>query len=251
MPSVAVCFGTFNRLALLVKCIESVRRSVGALEYKLYIADGGSSDGTLEYLRTQEDVVLIEQGELLGAVKAFNAAIERAVDDGCRWFAILNDDIHFVGPQNEIAAAVAILAQNDCVGMVAFNSDRYGEWRFERFHGVAYGNQGVVRLETLQAVARAQGDPDGKAWWDRSHHTYASDTIAGCWTWRLGWSIIEAHDLKVHDGYTSERGDRDPLRLRNFEHYGDSGDRFNRQWGAADSIAYHRDDAERFGGRLP
>lgn len=70
--------GTYNRLALLQKMVTSVRQSVGGLLYEIILVDGGSTDGTLEWCRQQSDVMLIEQGKLLGAVEAFNAYSPRA-----------------------------------------------------------------------------------------------------------------------------------------------------------------------------
>lgn len=254
MPfDVAAVFGTYNRLALLQRCIESLRSARGSLSLRLCIVDGGSTDGTLAYLREQPDVTLIEHGALLGAVRAFNDGFAAAVDLEAPYVVQFNDDIAFVSGGGELERAAAILHATPTVGCVAFNSDRYGEWRFERVHGVPYANQGMFRRDAGMAAARAMGDPTGKAWWDRRFHTYASDTILGCWLWRLGWTIHEAVDLRVHEHFNTPEGKEDPLRIANVNKYVTdpvTKSLFWQEWATPASVAYSRAAAEAYGGLL-
>ena len=279
IPLVGICFGTYQRLAWLQACLDSLRWAVGQLPYRIYIADGGSTDGTLPYLREQADVHLIEQGELLGAVAGFDAAYEAAIDDGSEYPTTFNDDLTADrGGPPIIAAAVRRLEADETLGGVAFASDRYRtpqailddpfaaafltpgprvDFDCGRHHGRAYMNQGVARRAAHLAVARAQGDPTGRDYWDRRYHTYGADSAAGCWMWRLGWRIAEAMDLRVHehvvddeDLYPGESGDNDPLRQRNMAQFGATAATFAAQWGDPSSVEYHREDAIRFGGRL-
>jgi FkbM family methyltransferase len=271
--------GTFNRVDQLKECIASLRRAAGALTYKLYIADGGSRDGTIEYLRTQSDVHLIEQGELLGAVAAFDAAYEAAIDDGANYIVTFNDDITFVGDgEPELERAVAYLEADESLGGIAFASDRYrtpkaiaddpfmaallpapsADFGFGRHHGHAYMNQGMARRAAHMAVSRAQGDPTGRDYWAREWHTYGADSASGCWMWRLGWRILEAADIQVRehivgedDVYPGETGDNDPLRMHNMERYGDTSVRFMEAWGDPARLEYDEADARRFGGVVP
>ena len=73
---VSIVSGTFNRLPYLKRMIESGRKAmrpaghVHAFEgvtWEFVIVDGGSTDGTLDWLRSQADVRVIEHGRLLGA----------------------------------------------------------------------------------------------------------------------------------------------------------------------------------------
>lgn len=246
-PDIAICFGTYNRLAMLQACVASIRAAVGNLTYVCLVADGGSADGSRAWLADQPDCELLEGG-LDGAVKAFNVAFARAVDLGAPWVCQFNDDLVFAAG-GELVRAAELLQAYPSIGMVAFNSNRYREWRFERYHGKAYGNQGLLRREAGMSAARAQGDPTGKAWWDRRFLTYASDTILGLWLWRLGWSIHEAVDLRVCEDYPNHPHDHDPLRKRNQDLY-TNGELFAEQWGDPRSVEYNRADAARFGGVL-
>ena len=65
-PYVSIVTGTYNRIDSLKRMVKSVRSSVGlGIPYELVIVEGGSTDGSLEWLRKQPDVVLIEQGKSL------------------------------------------------------------------------------------------------------------------------------------------------------------------------------------------
>jgi glycosyltransferase involved in cell wall biosynthesis len=74
MIEVSVVSGTFNRLVMLQKMVYSVRQSTAGLSYEIVLCDGGSTDGTLAWIKQQPDIRLIEHGELRGAIAAFNDA---------------------------------------------------------------------------------------------------------------------------------------------------------------------------------
>src|SRR3990172_8201697 len=90
-PLISIVTGTYNRLKHLQSMVESVRLSVGVgIPYEIVVVDGGSKDGTLNWCRLQKDIVLIEHGELLGAVKAFNDGARAAKGT---YVILANDDI--------------------------------------------------------------------------------------------------------------------------------------------------------------
>jgi glycosyltransferase involved in cell wall biosynthesis len=202
MKDVAIVLGTFNRRPLLEKAIASIRQAVGALSYEIVVVDGGSSDGSREWLAAQEDVVLLGQrGPLTGAVIAFNLGFSYAVDSGAPFICHLNDDAEFM--ENErggtIELAVRTLRESPMVGEIAFAFDLFKGRDFDVIHGKVYANFGVVRREAGMAVARAQGDPSGRAWWNPIYKVYGADCEFACWMWRLGWTIVPDNSLKVHD----------------------------------------------------
>ena len=242
IPVVAVVLGTYNRLALLRACLNAIRRSVGALSYRVIVVDGGSTDGTLQYLKDQPDVILIEQAELLGAVRAYNAGFGEAVELGCSWIAVLNDDDLLVGPEPEIERAVALLQADQEIGGVAFESDLRGAWQVERFRSQPTVTKGVIRRAAGMAAARAMGDPEGRQWWGHEHHTYAADQDHSLWMIRLGWQVVAGRGLRVHDGQV-----QDDLRARNARAY-TTARLFRRQWEPPGAADYHGEDAARFGG---
>jgi len=249
-PDVAIVTGTYNRRKSLEACVESVRRSVGQLSCVFMVADGGSTDGSREWLLRQPDCELLEGG-LEGSVAAFNTGFAKAVEIGARAVGVENDDTRFIGPKHEIEESFRLLQEHRDIGSVGWNSDRYGEWRFEKFQGIVYGTQCLVRREAGMSVARAQGDPTGKKWWDPRLFGYGADTCFGLWLKRLGWQIHEAHDLRVHDSYQEDGGHKDPLRSFNDQHATQVvTDVLFGTFGNPVDCSYRRADAERFGGFL-
>ena len=249
-PDVAVVMGTWDRLRKLQACVASVRAAAGGLTHVVLAADAGSVDGTRAWLADQPDCELLEGGRD-GAVKAFNTGYARAVDLGSPWIVTFNDDISFK-PQPatpQLTVAVQRLVADPRLGVVGFASDRYPGHAFNLIWGITYPTQCLFRREAGMAVARAQGDPTGKAMWDRRFHTYASDTCFGLWLRRLGWGFHEARDLWVHDPYSCEDGLHDPLRQRNHALY-TNGEEFRASWPRAAAAAYNRADAARYGGVL-
>ena len=80
---ISICIPTYNRLPLLKECLKSIFDGFSKKDYpyEVIIADGGSTDGTLEYLRKLDNITLIEQGELTGAIKADNICFKVAKGD--------------------------------------------------------------------------------------------------------------------------------------------------------------------------
>jgi glycosyltransferase involved in cell wall biosynthesis len=120
MTTVSIVTGTYNRLASLKRMIESVRRALPrGIAYNFIICDGGSTDGTLEYLSTLPDVHILAHGELKGAIKAFTEAANLSVAD---YTVLANDDIEF--KPNSLLAALRHLETRPTCGAVAFADNR-------------------------------------------------------------------------------------------------------------------------------
>lgn len=268
----AIVLGTYNRLVYLRECVKSIRDAVVPApggtglhpidQYKIIVVDGGSTDGSREWLAEQRDVIPIGQtGPLTGAVVAFNLGFGLAVDSGYEYIANGNDDAFYATP-GMLAYAVTMLdrdlplvpqtadqwkalgivppdyywAQDKAApfGAVAFHFDLPGRPDgFEYINGLPYANFGVTRREVGMAVARAQGDPLGRRWWNPIYHTYGADSEFGAWIWRLGYQILPAPGLKIHDAQAMDdlrRGNTEsPRRL-------EDGRRFWRRWPSREHI---------------
>lgn len=249
----AVVLCTYNRLRLLQECVASVRRSLGGLSGRIFVVNGGSTDGTHRWLREQEclehDLVPVF-GDLSGAVANYNYGFDIAL--GCRpeFVCVINDDDAFVGPEPEIERAVTFMRdpENARTGGVAFEFDWRGKFEVMQWRGVPYVAKGVIRTDAGCAAARAQGDPTGRQWWNPLYHSYAADTEQGLWIWRLGYIIRAGVGLRVHDHQAD-----DELRRRNQERYngGEGGmAEFMKRWGSKGMTPgeYSAVDAMRFGG---
>jgi glycosyltransferase involved in cell wall biosynthesis len=61
MSGVSIVLGSYNRKHFLVKTIESVRVACKDIVYEILVVDGGSDDGTLNWLLKQKDIITIVQ----------------------------------------------------------------------------------------------------------------------------------------------------------------------------------------------
>lgn len=60
-PEISVVIGTYNRCRFLKKTIESVRQELKGCHCEIIVVDGGSDDGTLNWLVKQKDIISIVQ----------------------------------------------------------------------------------------------------------------------------------------------------------------------------------------------
>jgi len=78
----------FNSIRWMDLCVRSVRYACRGLSYEHIVCDGGSTDGTLEYLRNQADIRLVP-GPDQGMYDALNKGMATAQG---RWYGHLNAD---------------------------------------------------------------------------------------------------------------------------------------------------------------
>jgi glycosyltransferase involved in cell wall biosynthesis len=203
---VSIVTGTYNRIEYLKGMVNSARKSMGiGFPYEIIIVDGGSKDGTIEWCKKQEDVVLLEQGRLLGAVKAFNAGFQECVGE---YVIIANDDIEFLS--ESIVGAVAFMIDHNSTGIGCFCQDRGGrEFHVEHMPAVKDGRPVSVPYGQVCIVPRELGNKVG--WWGTEYHTYAGDNELSCNVYELGYKIeVMEPCCCVHDYVT-----KDDLRLKN------------------------------------
>lgn len=191
----SVVSGTYNRLAYLQKMVWSVRQSLTAdIPYEIVLVDGGSTDGTQDWARNEPDVVLIEQGELLGAIAAYAAGF--AVAQG-KYVIIANDDLVFTGD----SVLRALKQQYDNPGGIVgtFYTDRFGGAQ------VAYmpaldkdGHPTSVHYGGLVCVPRWLGD--GLEWWTcPGARTYGGDNAMCARAWEAGFQVVPIPGTLVHE----------------------------------------------------
>jgi spore maturation protein CgeB len=183
--------GTWNRLGALKKCLIAIRQSVGQLSYEIIVVDGGSIDGTLEWLAERPDVITVCQGKLVGACRAYNAGFRLA---RAPLVVHINDDDIVQG--DCLARAYQYMLDHPLVGQAAFAFDLWkpGEYRHDQAFGTIYANKGITW--------RDAGDQAG--WWTELFYTYAGDCELACRVREAGWKTAalkdcQAHDLRIHD----------------------------------------------------
>ena len=90
METIAAVVVTYNRLADLQKCLDTLRRQTRPLD-ALLVVNNGSTDGTREWLATQPDLRVINQPNLGGA-GGFATGIDAAYRGGFTWLWCMDDD---------------------------------------------------------------------------------------------------------------------------------------------------------------
>lgn len=218
-PVLSIVTGTYNRLAHLQAMVASARVAFpsSAIPYEFVIVDGGSEDGTLDYLRAQGDVRLIEDGELLGAISAFTRGAEVARG---KYVLLANDDITF-HPES-IARALAFLEDNPGSGAVAFADNRPVNG-YNRGYKVQSqcallpdGKKSMVPYAQVGLFRRELGNEAG--WWGAHDaimggaRTYGGDNYLSARIWGMGYSVDAVQGAAVDDHLPD-----DPLRRLNYE----------------------------------
>lgn len=90
---IAAVVVTYNRLPLLKKCIDSLRRQTRKLD-EIIIVNNDSTDGTREWLKKQKGLFVINQKNLGGA-GGFNTGLKISRELGFEWSFLTDDDVKF------------------------------------------------------------------------------------------------------------------------------------------------------------
>lgn len=88
---VGIVVVTYNRLTLLQEEIEALRNQTYK-DYQIIVVNNSSTDGTLEWLQKQEDIITITQGNVGGA-GGFYTGMRYAVENGYEYCWVMDDDV--------------------------------------------------------------------------------------------------------------------------------------------------------------
>ena len=191
---VSIVSGTYNRLPHMQRMVNSVRYSVGPVSYEIILVDGGSTDGTIEWCKGQRDITIIEQGQLLGAVKAFNEGARAARG---RYVVLANDDIEFVG--YSIARSWAFMEDFKTVGVGCFYQDRNRQsWHVEQMPAVGPGGK-IISVPYGQVCIVPTWLGSRVGWWGDYLHTYGGDNELSSNVWELGFEVCPIEKAYIHD----------------------------------------------------
>jgi GT2 family glycosyltransferase len=94
---VTIIILTWNGLAYTKRCLETLREQTVFPDYEVVVVDNGSTDGTVEYLRSLPWLRLFENSENLGFVRGNNRALAECGGDSD--FVLLNNDTEIIQPE--------------------------------------------------------------------------------------------------------------------------------------------------------
>ena len=81
---------SYNNLSLTIDCIESIRKYTDPNTYEIVVVDNNSQDETPNWLRSQDDLIVIFNQENVGFPKGCNIGIEAASKEND--ILLLNND---------------------------------------------------------------------------------------------------------------------------------------------------------------
>lgn len=90
----AIVIVSYNICYMMQKNIECIRSTLLPGTYRIIVVDNASDDGVREWLREQQDILLIENGQNVGFAPACNQAVRalRESSDGQEDIFLLNND---------------------------------------------------------------------------------------------------------------------------------------------------------------
>lgn len=167
-PIISVVIGSYNRRKFLKPAIESVRAELESIPHEIIVADGGSSDRTLEWLIRQKDIITIVQhnrGEWRGKpIKRrswgyfINLAFKSAQG---KYVCMLSDDCLVIpgAIKNGISLFENKLKKSRKIGAAAFYWRNWPEqkeyWVGQTFGNRFFVNHGLYLKQALEEVGYA------------------------------------------------------------------------------------------------
>ncbi|WP_051361074.1 glycosyltransferase family 2 protein [Desulfuromonas sp. TF] len=230
-PELSIVIGSFNRRPFLVAAIESVRRELtrGGLAAEIIVVDGGSVDGSLQWLIRQKDIVTISQhnhGEWRGRPIVrrswgyfMNLAFKAAQG---RYVCMLSDDCMVVpgAIRNGYELAESERRSGRKLGGVAFywrNWPEQQKYSVFRFYGVLNVNHGLYLREALAEVGHAE---------EELYRFYYGDVDLAFKLDRAGYAIIPSPTSFIeHYMHVDKQG-----RAENFRFDDEDGRNFIDRW---------------------
>jgi glycosyltransferase involved in cell wall biosynthesis len=151
-PVVSVVLGSYNRHAFLKATLESVRADGQDIPYEIIVVDGGSTDGSFQYLAKQKDVITIIQhngGKLHGKNKErrswgyfMNLGFKAAQG---KYILMISDDCLLIpgALRNGVEQFEKMLAEGKKLGAIAYYWRNWPEQE-KYWAGLTFGNRYFV-----------------------------------------------------------------------------------------------------------
>lgn len=114
---IAAVVVTYNRLELLKKCIEAIRNQTRKVD-EIIVVNNSSTDGTFEWLNTQNDLTVITQ-ENSGSAGGQYTGIKIAYEKGYDWIWCLDTDV--IANNDALEKLVETKISSENIGFLSSN----------------------------------------------------------------------------------------------------------------------------------
>lgn len=199
--ALSVVLGSYNRLSLLTRALASIRADAADFNYEIIVVDGGSSDGSVDWLVSQKDILTILQhnrGEFGGKPIErrswgyfMNLAFKAAQGE---WVLMLSDDCLLLpgAIAHSMADAARYRQAGQRIGAIAY---QFRNWpQEERYYvqktigGKLTVNHGLFLNQALREVGYAN---------EEDYAFYKADGDLNLKIWAAGYEIVAAEQSFV------------------------------------------------------
>jgi GT2 family glycosyltransferase len=193
-PELSIVLGTLDRLRILRRCLESIRRNANGIRCEIIVVDGGSHDGSVEWLAKQADVLtLVQHNRDPGRPGRRRRSWGYFMNLGfriaqARWVLMLSDDCVLVpgAIANAVAHAEDLRRTGRSIGGVAFY---FRNWPDEQEYyvqstlgGMLMVNHGLFSKEALIKVGYAD---------EQTYSFYKCDSDLALRMWAAGFEVVD------------------------------------------------------------
>jgi glycosyltransferase involved in cell wall biosynthesis len=212
MIEISIVLGTFNRRLFLAEAIETARKASAALRREIIVVDGGSTDGSIEWLVKQHDIITIVQHNRIVVngrpVRRrswgyfMNLAFKAAQG---KYVMMISDDCLVVGeaPVAALRHADRLAKSGRKIGGVAMY---YRDWPKERDYyvqrtlgGRLMINHGLFLRSALQQIGWADED---------TYDFYKADGDMNLRLWEAGYEIVDCPGAFIEHYFDPEEEKR-------------------------------------------